>query len=331
MMKRVLSLMLLAMLCAALALPALAEAPRGQQGPTVVDNFEHADYSDYGFITKIPMKPKYTEPTDHQGTVEMVTYTAPCYAEIAATGDESITVEKNLFVYLPYGYDPSVSYDVLYLMHGGGEDEYYWLSDERMGKSTRAVIDLEIAKGECKPVIIVAPTNNYTYNNITKSDGTYFGQEIRNDIVPLIESRYSTYAQGDVSPENLKATRNHRAFCGFSMGSIISIEDVMRVSLDYFGYIGSYSAGTSDLEGFKADLESEEFKDLPILYWYNGEGTGDFALDGHVAMRDFVLSEMSDRFVDGENFCWVIFKGGTHAYNCWLPHTYNCLKIFFQD
>jgi len=26
----------------------------------------------------------------------------------------------------------------------------------------------------------------------------------------------------------------------------------------------------------------------------------------------------------------VEFKGGTHAYNCWLPHLYNCMRVFFK-
>jgi enterochelin esterase-like enzyme len=38
---------------------------------------------------------------------------------------------------------------------------------------------------------------------------------------------------------------------------------------------------------------------------------------------------MPDRFVDGENFAWISFKGGAHAYNCWLPDLYNSLLVFF--
>lgn len=331
-MKRLSALLLALAIFASLCACAIAEAPPAQPDKENIpeDNFVTADYSAWNFIKKIPMKPKYTEEVEEKGTVEMVTYTCPYYAMIEETGDESITVEKQMMVYTPYGYDASKEYDVLYLMHGGGEDEYYWLSETRMGKPTVALLDREIAKGECKPVIVVAPTNNYTYEGETKGDSTGFSREVREVIVPYIESHYATFAHGDVSPENLTATRNHRAFAGFSMGSMISI-NIMMTSLDYFGYIGSYSAGTSNYEGFQAALTSEEFKDLPIYFWYNGEGTADFALGSHIGLRDFALSEMSDRFVDGENYCWVIFKGGTHAYNCWLPHTYNALRVFFND
>lgn len=317
-MKR-LSAMLLAlvMLCSVFAM-AMAEGTE--------DTFVPADYSAFNFIKKIPMKPKYIEAVEEKGTASVVTYTA----HVAVSETETIEVEKQLMVYLPYNYDPAQNYNVLYLMHGGGEDEYYWLSDTRMGGPTCAMLDREIAKGECKPVIVVAPTNNYPTEDGVKQN-RQFWKEIRDDIVPFIESTYATYANGDVSEANLIATREHRAFAGFSMGSIISMEAVMRHSLDYFAYIGSYSAGTSDHAGFLADVNSEAFKDLPIKFWYHGEGSADFALDGHIALRDFVLENMSDRLTDGENFCWVLFKGGTHAYNCWLPHTYNALRVFFQD
>ena len=29
-------------------------------------------------------------------------------------------------------------------------------------------------------------------------------------------------------------------------------------------------------------------------------------------------------------YCWICFKGGSHAYNCWLPHLYNSMLVFFK-
>ena len=62
----------------------------------------------------------------------------------------------------------------------------------------------------------------------------------------------------------------------------------------------------------------------------NGSGSADMAHDEHQIMTQQVLDHMPERFIDGENYCWIEFKGGTHAYNCWLPHLYNCLRVFFQ-
>ena len=60
-------------------------------------------YSDAGFIKKIPMKPKYTEAVENKGTVEKITYTCRSYALEALNPGKEILVEKDLYVYLPYG------------------------------------------------------------------------------------------------------------------------------------------------------------------------------------------------------------------------------------
>ena len=309
-------------------------------------------YSDAGFIKKIPMKPKYTEARENKGTVEKITYTCHSYAEEAENPGTEKMVEKDLYVYLPYGYSPDQEYNVLYLMHGAGEDERYWLSEERMGKGTCAVLDYMVDKGEMEPTIVVGSTVNLGRDPGTEataqqySDGnaeqytevpenptratnlSVYPTELRNDIIPLVESRYATFAKGDTSDENLKATRDHRAFAGFSMGSITT-ENVMKDCLDIIAYFGNYSAG-SDNEEFFAAMASEEFRDLPILFWYHGEGSDDFALDGHKQFCAAILERMSDRVTDGVNYAYIEFKGGTHSYNCWLPHMYNCLKVFFK-
>ena len=76
-------------------------------------------------------------------------------------------------------------------------------------------------------------------------------------------------------------------------------------------------------------MESDEYKDLDIKFWFNGNGTADFALAHHEVFRDRCLNEMPDRFQDGVNYVWHCFKGGTHSYNCWLPELYNALLVFF--
>lgn len=46
-------------------------------------------------------------------------------------------------------------------MHGGGDDENYWLmelSDRTHGKTTMRVLDHMIEDGLCEPLIVVTPT-----------------------------------------------------------------------------------------------------------------------------------------------------------------------------
>jgi len=59
---------------------------------------------------------------------------------------------RDAFIYLPPDYDASkVHYPVLYLQHGGGEDETGWI---RQGKAN-FILDNLIASGNTKPMIVV--------------------------------------------------------------------------------------------------------------------------------------------------------------------------------
>lgn len=276
-----------------------------------------------------------TIPALHRGTVEKLEYDAPAYAVNAATG-ENYTVHKALNVYLPYGYDPAVQYDILYLMHGGGGNEDEWFASSYLtnpaNQHTRNVIDHTIENGQCQPLIIVTPTfySNVEGVEINMQDFTaYFGEELRNDIIPLIETRYSTYAQGDVSTENLIATRDHRSFAGLSMGSLTSLRSVMMKNLDIISWVGSYSgAFMEDFTPFKEAVS--QFSDYTVHYWYNGEGVNDMAFEGHYAFYNTAMAEMSEMFRDAENACMVVLEDGEHTFPSWQTHLYHTLLTFFK-
>lgn len=267
---------------------------------------------------------------DQKGTVVRMDYETPLYISNAEE-----TVTKTLYVYLPYGYDETQSYDILYLMHGGGESAEYWLAGERWGPTTCNTLDNMIKNGICDPFIVVTPTFYPPEGDYENPEGaedlTYvFADELRNNVIPAVESVYSTYANGDTSEENLTATREHRAFAGFSMGSMTSIHSALMKNLDLFSWVGSYSGALTDVSDFKAALESEEYKGLDVKFWFNGNGKGDIAHDEHDEFCHGVVEAMPDRFTDGENFAWVDLRDGTHSYASWLAHLYNCMLVFFK-
>ena len=82
-----------------------------------------------------------------------------------------------------------------------------------------------MADGKIEPMIVVCPT----YNNESEEDSADYSlalqltenyhNELVNDLIPAVEGTYSTYAE-ETSPEGLRASRDHWAFCGFSMGSV---------------------------------------------------------------------------------------------------------------
>lgn len=138
--------------------------------------------------------------------------------------------QKQALVYLPYGYnaaDPSKRYNVLYLAHGGGDHPGSFFESERSSIPVDRVADHLIGDGKMDPIIIVsvsyyrpegsgAPGDRMA--NMT-ADCRDFHREMRNFIIPAVGKKYNTYLS---YPDNatITATRDHRAYGGFSMGSL---------------------------------------------------------------------------------------------------------------
>lgn len=283
------------------------------------------------FLTTLPILSYLTQPSDEKGTVEVFTYKTKIY-DINGNGTEE--VEKKADVYLPYEYDANKQYNVLYLMHGGGETYTYWLTEQ---KTTVNVLDNMFALELTKKSIVVAPTFYTGGASGMSSEATdIFQWEFRNDLIPSLEKQYATYCKGDTSPENLIKTRNHRGFAGLSMGSMTSIRSALLGCLDICGYISSMSGGydASDSTGERGYALIEEalsgkFKDYPIKYWLNQNGTADMALGPHEKLKDLCLNGLGDYLEKGQNFEWIKFPGGAHDYKSWIVGMYNTLLVFF--
>ena len=137
---------------------------------------------------------------------------------------------RRLFVYTPAGYDinAKVKYPVIYIQHGGGEDERGWAVQ---GK-TDIILDNLIAEGKAKPMIVVISNGNVsTSGGYTSSAMAAFKEEITNNIVPFIDKNYRT----------LTGVKN-RALCGLSMGGGQAFYAGLG-SLDCFATVGVFSSG----------------------------------------------------------------------------------------
>lgn len=190
----------------------------------------------YNLICIVTVKPgKGTSDADNAakntqvGTVEKLDYTTNTYD---ASNKE---LKKYLNVYLPYGYDANdtkTKYNVLYLMHGGGENQ-----DTIFGghiSLLKQIVDNMIYTKKIAPLIIVTPTFNNPGNGDMTGLVKNFHNELIKDIIPTVESKYHTYA-ASTSKEDLVASRSHRAFGGFSMGSACTWYSFIY-GLDYFEY-----------------------------------------------------------------------------------------------
>lgn len=147
----------------------------------------------------------YDAPSQEPGTVTSLSYTTKVY------GGE---LENHVKVYLPYGYgeDAQQRYDIIYFYHGTNETQDSFIGDER----AKNALDNMIETGIAKPFIMVFPTYYFDYEK-RAFDLELFQEEMRQDIMPAVESAYSTYAE---TPDDagFAVSRNHRAFAGYSNG-----------------------------------------------------------------------------------------------------------------
>jgi len=281
-------------------------------------------------------------PKDAQGTIETITYETETYDE-----GNSVPMTKQANVYLPAGYDESKQYNVFYLMHGGGENMNTWLVENDY-TGNKKMLDNLIRNGVIEPLIVVTPTF-YRPSGAPEIDAfaltSQFAYELRKDLIPYIESHYSTYADRDVSDENLIKTRMHRAFAGLSMGSMTTYRAALYANYDVFGWFGPYSGcagggGDTDAEAEKivATIEEGAKKGMPLGFLYCGNGEKDMAHDEHVQTMEKVLG-MTDYLVEGANYAFIDLpykedrsyggKLGEHSMWSWHVHFYNCLRVFF--
>jgi enterochelin esterase-like enzyme len=174
----------------------------------------------------------------------------------SATGDW-----RHALVYTPPGYDvhTRTRYPVLYLQHGGGEDETGWI---RQGHAN-FILDNLVASGTAKPMIIVMANGyarragqtprNLAGKPIGSPEATRAMQEMaqafEDDMTqapsPFIDSNFRTITN-----------RDHRAMAGLSMGGMQTFQ-VTFDHLDLFSYIGGFSGAAGALVLGNEKLDSK--------------------------------------------------------------------------
>ena len=168
---------------------------------------------------------------------------------------------RHAFVYLPPDYDnqTKMRYPVLYLQHGGGEDESGWI---RQGKAN-FILDNLIAGGNTKPMIVVMangyasragyiapdltgkPFGSPEFMKVMQERMGAFEDDVTQALIPFIDKSFRTFPD-----------RDHRAMAGLSMGGMQTFQITFN-HLDAFSYIGGFSgAGNPFLTGGKFDVKT---------------------------------------------------------------------------
>ncbi|MBR3000162.1 MAG: hypothetical protein IKF39_04115 [Oscillospiraceae bacterium] len=187
---------------------------------------------------------------ERMGTVERLDYTTDVY-------ENGKVYTKTAYVYLPYCYDKedkARKYNVLYFQHGNTcEPAMFAIGGNKY------MFDMLFDSGELDPCIIVFIT--YYFDPMRDADvrtqtggaeagdgwtpgipGNYY-KEIVKDIIPEVEMKYNTYLEVP-TPEGIKATRDHRAFSGYSRGAAWTWR-MFHYDFEYFRWFCPTSGGIS--------------------------------------------------------------------------------------
>lgn len=279
---------------------------------------------------------EYKEPAQVQGRIERLdykTYESFSYAE------KSKQLTKTAYVYLPSGYDKERQYNIFYLMHGGWSNETTWLGSPEQPSEFKNILDHAIADGKIKPLIIVCPT----YNNTSGEDSADYSlalkltdqyhQELTGDLIPAVESKYSTYAE-DTTEEGIKKSRDHRGFGGFSMGSVATWH-TFQYCLDCFRYFMPMSGNLSTDGEYMADMVRKSGYDTDDFFIFAMSGTDDFAYSAFKSQIEAMAAVSDKTFVmaDNErdgNLAFREQEGGVHDGDYASQYTYNGLMWFWN-
>lgn len=250
------------------------------------------------------------------------------------------------FVYTPPDYekDPLKRYPVLYLQHGGGEDETGWGQQGRTG----LIMDNLIAEGKAKPFIIVmansyvpganmfgrsqaAATNATPAGSSTNTsrtaggpggrrfDFSAFSKVLTEDLIPYIDANFRTLAD-----------QPHRAMAGLSMGGM-QTRSITLANLDKFSHIGIFSGGSistndiTDLDAFKQKVK------LVFISYGSRELGGNRPGGNRGGFGGDPKANVEGLKAAGINSVWYVSPDTAHEWQSWRRSLYQFAPLVFGN
>ena len=247
---------------------------------------------------------------------------------------------RHCFVYTPAEYDQNTDkrYPVLYLQHGGGENEYGWPQQGR----TAMIMDNLIAEGKAVPFIIVMDNGSWTMPRPAApaarpapaqgqrpqgrqrpaggmglpggwADG--IANTFLKDIIPMIDANFRTLADPA-----------HRAMAGLSMGGM-QTKAIAFPHPEVFGSIGIFSGGTITVDESKSVAGFRESNKLVFVSFGSRElenrvaGFGD-GTDPKVETEQLKASGMNAHF--------YVSPGTAHEWQSWRRSLYQMAQLLFK-
>ena len=235
---------------------------------------------------------------------------------------------RRLFVYTPPGYDTQTDkkYPVLYIQHGGGEDERGWA---QQGK-TDIILDNLIAEKKATPMLVVIANGNVpspggARGGYSREGMAGFNEEMINNIIPFVESQYRVLTDA-----------KNRALSGLSMGGGQAFYVGLQ-NTDTFGSVGIFSTGLfggiggrrggmgggfnaeEQMPGLLTDAKTFNEK-LDLLYISVGQQ------DPRIEATKSIVETFREKGLDVE---FNSFPGG-HEWQVWRKSLHDFASLLFK-
>ncbi|MBE9462691.1 alpha/beta hydrolase-fold protein [Dyadobacter subterraneus] len=225
---------------------------------------------------------------------------------------------REMYVYTPPGYDKSTEkYPVLYLLHGGGEDQRGWALQ---GK-TDMILDNLIAEGKAKPMVIVMLDGNMGgsgglagFNeNVLKQ----FDNELKSGAIPFVESSF-----------RVETDAKNRALAGLSMGGLQTLYAGIK-NTEMFSSLGVFSSGwfanntaLSDPQYAFMKTNAEKINSNLKNFWVSMGGEEDIAFKNCKIM----LAKFDEL---GVKYKYSEYPGG-HSWPVWRHDLFEFSQLLFK-
>jgi len=251
---------------------------------------------------------------------------------------------RKIYIYCPPGYDKDIhkKYPVLYIQHGGGEDQRGWA----VQGLTDIILDNLIAEGKAKAMLVVMETSaarkpgeptpmprpapappvvlgqgnqpavapprprfNFSFDT--------FKEVMINDLIPFIDGNYRTLTDG-----------NNRAMAGLSMGGMVTTS-VTLSNLDKFAYIGCFSGGPRIAEhDTLSKVYNGAFADAPT---FNNKVKLLFISNGTVEGNAPIVAGEILKKAGIKNVVVYQSPGTAHEWQTWRRSLYQFAPLLFHD
>ncbi len=226
---------------------------------------------------------------------------------------------REMYVYTPPGYDKSTEkYPVLYLLHGGGEDQRGWATQ---GK-TDIILDNLIAEQKAKPMIIAILDGNFYGNGggvagFGEPQLRAFENELKNAAIPFVESNF-----------RVETDAKNRALAGLSMGGLQTLYAGLK-NTTLFSSLGVFSSGWWANNPKLSDPQYEFMKNNAATingnlknFWISQGGKEDIAHQNcQIMLKKF--DEMGIKYQYSE------YAGG-HTWPVWRHDLFEFSQLLFK-